>query len=418
MATAIPALRGTFGETEYWLTVMSIGEFIQKVRFPQELDGWKEMSVEERYQREISVKRVRDSIAPYFAGDPDRFSGSLVLAVMNNEDMVFESLKQMGGSRNLPRLYESASSEIGFLTFQGAEIFVPLDGQHRAKAFNYAIAGVDDNNRPIPHMRANQDLARDQVTVILIRWNPDKARRIFNKINRNAKPTTKADNLITDDDDAVAVMTREFIREDGVVPAHLVNIRSNTLTSNAREFTTLATFYEATHAIIAGLGIAGRGKPGDMSAEQREVVTSDVRAVWEGLLHKVDLFSKALADPSEHGDKTRRDIREDTLLGKPIGQLALVRGFLLMRDRCAGVSEDELCQRLNRINWSVDDPMWQEVLMNRNGRVMSGRGTVNRAHEFIAHLGGAKLTSQETETLLVHIYGPDWQNYRLPDPVA
>ena len=422
MPTTIPAMRGQFGETEYWITTMSIGELIRNIRFPQDLDGWKDMSVEEKFQREINVRRVRDSIAPYFASDPDRFSGALVLAVMNNEDMLFEPLDQIGGARTgFPQLYKSAARDIGFLTLQGPEIFVPLDGQHRAKAFMYAIDGVDDNNRPIPNMRANQELGKDLVTLILIRWEPTKARRIFNKINRNAKPTTKADNLITDDDDAVAVMTREFIRsseEGGIVSAGLVNHKSNTLNSAAREFTTLSTLYEATHEIILGLGIAGKGKPSDMNEEQREVVTPDVREIWGHILGKVDLFAKALEDPSENGDGTRKQIREDTLLGKPIGQLSLVRGYMLMRERCIGVDEDELCRRLNHIDWSVNNPMWEGVLMNPNGRVMSGRGTVNRALEFIAHLAGAELAQEETERLLEHIHGSDWEEHELPSPVA
>ena len=57
------------------------------------------------------------------------------------------------------------------------------------------------------------------------------------------------------------------------------------------------------------------------------------------------------------------------------------------------------------------------VLMNPNGRVMAGRGTMNRASEFIAHLGGAKLSEDERNTLLDHIYGADSVNHELPTQV-
>ncbi len=422
MATTVPALRGKFGNTEYWLTTMSIGEFIQKVRFPQDLEGWEdgdEENLEERYQRKINVQRIRKSIAPYFATDPNRFSGSLVLAVMNSEDMQFESLDEMGGGRSsLPQLYKSAAREMGFLTFQGQEVLVPLDGQHRAKAFKFAIDGADDNNRPIASMRANQELARDQVTAILIRWNPQKARLIFNKINRYAKPTVKGDNLITDDDDAVAVMTREFIGKGSIINSRLVRIGANTLNSAAIEFTTLATFYDATLEIVNGLGIAGSGSPRTMTKERREAVTHNVKAIWERVLTGIDLFVKALEDATPAGDDTRKRIREDTLLGKPIGQLALVRAFMLMRERCEGIADEELCARLNLINWSVTNRMWEGVLMNPNGRVMSGKGTVNRAREFIAHLGGVTLNLKEVDVLREHIHGADWQDHKLPPPVA
>ena len=125
-----------------------------------------------------------------------------------------------------------------------------------------------------------------------------------------------------------------------------------------------------------------------------------------------------VTDPSEQGDKTRTDIRAQTLLGKPIGQLSLIRAYLLMRDRCQGVAETDLCDRLNLIDWGVANQMWRGVLINPNDRVMAGRGTVNRACEFIAHLGGAKLTDEETNTLLGHIHGSGWEKHKLPDPVA
>jgi len=97
MPTTIPALRGNFGSTEYWVTTMNIGEFVKSVHFPQDLPGWEDMSIEEKYQREINLRRVRNEIAPYFASDPERFSSSLVLAVMNSEEMVFEPLSILGG---------------------------------------------------------------------------------------------------------------------------------------------------------------------------------------------------------------------------------------------------------------------------------------------------------------------------------
>ena len=90
MPTTIPALRGNFGANEYWVTTMNIGEFVRMVQFPQELKEWETLTIEEKYQREISLNRVRRQIAPYFANDPDRFSGSLVLAVMNHDDMTFD----------------------------------------------------------------------------------------------------------------------------------------------------------------------------------------------------------------------------------------------------------------------------------------------------------------------------------------
>ena len=83
---------------------------------------------------------------------------------------------------------------MGFLTFNGGELFIPLDGQHRAKAFKFAIDGADDNNRPIEGMKGNVDLASDKVAVILVRFDQTTARRIFTRLtampNRPPRATT------------------------------------------------------------------------------------------------------------------------------------------------------------------------------------------------------------------------------------
>ena len=421
MATAIPALQGKFGETEYFLSTMNIGELLRSARFPKDIPDWDDLSVEEKWQRDLNLNRVRKEIAPYFATDDKRFSSALVLAVLNHEGMEFESLQNFGGNANrnvVPQLYRTAAKNMGFLTLSGNEILVPLDGQHRVKAFQYAIDGTDDNKRAIAGIKSNTDLANDQIAIILVRHQENDSRRIFNKINRYAKPTTKSDNLITDDDDPVAVITRELAREDGVIPSRLVRIGANTLPHNAPEFTTLATFYEANRAIILGLKFPGATKLQQMPVEQRELVKEQLQDQWERLLSRIDLWDKALSDTSIQGDATRIEIRDQTLLGKPVGQLSLVRGFMLMRERCEGVLESELCNRLNQISWDVNAEMWRGVLMNQSGRVMAGSTTVNRAALFIAHLGGAQLKDEEKDMLLEHIHGLDWEQHQLPTPVV
>ena len=421
MATVIPATRGHFGNTEYYLMTMNVGEVLRMVRFPKDIPNWETLGIEDRWQREINFTRIRKEIAPYFASDEDRFSGAVVLAALNDEDMDFEPLGDfLDGKSPFRRTYQTASRGLGFVVLSGSEILVPLDGQHRLMAFRFAIDGVDQNSRPIEGIESNLDLSKDDVAVILVRFTTEGSCRIFNKINRYAKPTVKGDNLITDDDDKMAVITRELLRkDDGVLDAGLVRIGSNTLNKTAREFTTLATFYEANMAIVRGLKIPGSGRPENMPKSQQPLVKGQIKIVWERLLSRIGLWSKAVADPSPAGDKARIDIRDQTLLGKPVGQISLVRAYLLMRDRCGGVSDEDLCARLNAIDWSVGTKMWQGVLMNADARrVMSGSTTVNQASRFIAHLGGAELTDDEANGLLEHIHGAEWEQHKLPDPVV
>lgn len=419
MPTTMPALRGWFGRFEYWLTTMHVEELVSKVRMPKDLPGWDSLTLDERYQREIDIRRVTREIAPYFANNPDRFTGSLVLAVLNDDDMFFESISEFGGgnSATVPRAYQSAATNLGFLTLRGDELLVPLDGQHRAKAFEIAMLGTDERGRPIPGIKSDTDLARDSVAVILVRFEPDSARRIFSKINRYAKPTARGENLITDDDDAVAVATRNLVSDPELLPANLIRFQSSTLNQRAREFTTLATLYDANMAIIRACCWHERRRPERASDEERQSFEVEIERVWRLLLEEIELFAEAVQDPSEDGDTVRIAIRAESLLGHPTGQLSLVRGFLLMRERCVGVSDQELCRRLNRIDWRRRSEQWRGVLLSPAGRVMSGRSASNGASLFIAHLGGVELTADERAWLIDWIAGEDLE-YELPSPIA
>jgi DNA sulfur modification protein DndB len=86
------------------------------------------------------------------------------------------------------------------------------------------------------------------VVVILFKFNTQTSRKIFTKVNKYAKPTTKAQNLITDDDDVIAVITRKIAND--MIGTRMVNFKSNTLANNSVEFTTLATLYECISIIV------------------------------------------------------------------------------------------------------------------------------------------------------------------------
>lgn len=430
MADLIPAMRGEFGTFEYWITTMHVGDLVKSITIPKDVDGWDDISIEERYQRDININRVKKEIAPYFANDDSRFSSAIILAVQNHEGMTFEPLQKFGVSDNLPQLYVSAAEDIGFLTFSGGEVFIPLDGQHRAKAFEYAIRGTDDNNKPIEKIAGNASLANEDVPVILVRFASEPSRRIFNKVNRYAKPTGKGQNLLTDDDDAIAVITRRIIsgEANALIPSDLVRWQSNTLSAIAREFTTLATLYDANILIADQEPSPGKQRPKDAATDElKEFYEDKIREVWEHLLGCIEIFREALLDKDESGDDRRREIREEMLLGKPIGQLVLVEAFLDLRKRRIPVpgspsdsywqTDTELCARLNKIDWSLRNPQWRGVLTNEAGRVLSGKTTARLAALFVVYLCGAQLTEDERTRLREHIWGADTDR-ELPAPVA
>ena len=397
MATAIPAMRGSFGSTEFFVVTMRAKELADKLVIPKELDEWDEMTIEERFQREVNYNRVKKHIAPYLANDPDRFFGAFIVDIYNADGVQFETLEKIVSK--LPALYQMAGSAFGFLYLQGNEVLVPLDGQHRLAAIRFAISGKDEKGKDINGMSPSLAVANDLCTVILVKHDPKKARKIFNKVNRYAKSTSKSDNLITADDDIIAVITREEIA-DKIIHERLVNYESNTLQKTSHHFTTLSTIYEATKIILedtfSRIDTTVLPAPADQNLYRAEA-----RETWQTLCSGVQIFEAALHDPSENGDEKRQELRRDFVLGKPIAQLALIEGLVRLRREApdgSRLSWDRALDRLNRVDWRTDNPLWQGVLMTGD-KIVTGKQAAKFASRFIGYLLGEKLEGKELQVL-------------------
>ena len=415
MATVLPAMQGTFGSTEFFIVTMPAKELTERLIVPKEVEGWEEMSIEELYQRDIDYNRVKKQIAPYLASDDDRFFGAFVVTMIHDDDVEFEPLGKMVAK--IPNLYKTAGSAFGFLTLSGSEVLVPLDGQHRLAALAFAISGKDERQRPIDGLDANVDVARDVCTVILIRHDPAKSRKIFNKVNRYAKKTSKSEDLITADDDVIAVIARESIAED-IIPVRLINTSSNSLSTRAPEFTTLSTIYEATKVLLEDL----EGKKIDIQnlpdEPNRKRLVTEAQEFWTNICDQIDLFNTALHDASENGDEKRREIRKDFLLGKPVAQLALIQAIIRLRsedDTGLRISMEEVCKRVNKLDWSTTAAIWQDILMNGE-RIVSGKTAANFAAQIIAYWLGEKL-DKSSQQKIIEKYSDNSGGNNLPPPI-
>ena len=321
--------------------------------------------------------------------------------MLNAGDVEFEAITNIYKG-NVPNLYRFAANAFGFLTLQGSEVLVPLDGQHRLAALEFAISGRDEKQQPIADFEAQANVAEDICTVMLIMHDEVKSRKIFNKVNRYAKKTTKAEDLITADDDVIAVIVREaIVGETNAIPDVLVNAKSNTLTTKAGQFTTLSTLYEGTKYLLEDT----HGKINTESLPNKateNTMRQEAKDFWEAVVSDVEIFSDALHDPSEQGDDKRREIRADYLLGRPVAQWALVQAIVRLRseddETGSRMSLHEACKRVNQLDWSSSEARWQQILMNGD-RVLAGRTAVNFASQIIAYWLGEKLSNEQVEVL-------------------
>ena len=395
-------MRGKFGSTEFFLMTMKVGELITKVTVPKEMEGWDDLTPEEKFQRDINYKRVKEQIAPYLSNDTERFIGSFIVTVKNHDSMIFENFKE-AGIRIPAMLGSSLAENIGILTFDGGEVLVPLDGQHRLAALKFAVSGKDEQGKDIPNIMGNHELANDSCSVIIIRDDIEKSRKIFNKVNRYAKPTSKADNLITGDDDVIAVITREDIVSQ-IIGTRIVKMSAgNTISQKAPEFTTLATVYEISKRFIEMTVNSGK-KLDTQTLPPPNVITlyqKELKDFWTGFL-KVQPYELSIHNRDETGDENRRGVREGSLLCKPIVMRAVAEAYLKMTDVEEGASRidlSEFVRRVNTIDWSYENPLWNIILLQPGNKIITGPGPMNIAARLIAYILGQELEEYELQQL-------------------
>lgn len=421
MASVIPCIKGRMGTTTYFETTMPARELVVAARPASELDGWATQSVEERLQRELNEKRVRDEIVPYLARSADRFFGSVIVLIYNGE-VTFEPLEQVSGK--VPAAYRSIVQRMGFLTIDGGQLIV-LDGQHRHRGLQEVIQARNIEGEFVAEVPA------DDVCVIFIEHESDqKTRRIFNKVNRYAKPTTRGDNIITSEDDGYAILTR-YLLEDGAPlgmrgtngETTLVNWKSNTLAARSTQLTTVSAVYETVRDILSIEGM----EPESFDEKKRVNRPTDaelaaayeiVERWWKRVLEGLTPYREALSDlPSI--PKRREDTSPHSLLFKPLGQVALLRGLLLAARN--GVDPDVAVQRASSIDWRITSDLWRETIVRASGKMVARKEAMDLAAQLIAYLVGADaMDADEVEGLRAAYTKArsEDETEPLPDPIA
>lgn len=389
----IPAIRGKIGTTEYYVATMKASEVVNSVRIPKEMPDWGHESIEERYQREINYKRVREQIAPYIANDEDRFFNALIVDILNGDDVLFDPLGKMA---QLPSFFSSLADSFGILTLKGNEVMVPLDGQHRLAAIRFALYGKDEREMPIDSFMANPDIANDDITLVMVKHDRSKARKIFNKVNRYAKAVSKADNLIISEDDYIAIVCREI--SDKVFKS-LVNSKSNTISDNSNDITTLSTVYEASLDYLSESVIYDKKVNTEVIPDQQTQALwkAELEKMWVTLVREIPILNEAVSNIEEDGKQLRIELRDTYILMKPVVQAALVGA--IRRLMTSGMSLKTAVERAARLDWSYECPDWDRVAVNPGKKIVTGTQGRKFLSRIIAYRLGEPLQAKELEKL-------------------
>ena len=359
-----PALQGKMGSRTYWVTVWPWGFVRSMIEFAQNLPDYSSLPPAEKVQREVNSLRVQKQIVPYILNNNDRFFGALIVEGM--------------GSRPEFRPIEGFSG-YGTLTMSGDYVLFALDGQHRLAAIKEACL-------------SHTELAGELQTVILV-WHEStlKTRKLFTHVNKNARATTSAQNILLDDEDLYAEIARRLEREIPIFRER-VNWKGNTLSSRTDNVTTAPVLRLSAQIWLDEYNI--RSTLVDIPEAKVDTYYDEVKAIWNRIILEVKPLQEVLTGAGE-----MRQLRDRYIIHSPVGQQSMIHAVQMARQR--EVPMDEIASRLGLIDWTKSAPLWNRIIYNSDrNRMITGKEYWSAMGDILGFILGGSYSSEEQGELL------------------
>lgn len=391
-----PALRCRMGSWDYYVVKMSMRELAENVRFASEI--YDDRTLDEAIQRTLNEKRVKGDIVTYLKVQRDRFFSSVVVAAKGGTPIFYDvqvtSDERFAVFRNDRRLNES----FGVLQFDGTQKYYALDGQHRLAAIRTLLDRSDPLSEGAPK---NFEAEEISVVVVVPKEDEDddqflrKYRRLFSSLNRYAKPTDQVTNIIMDEDDAFAIITRRLVSEHEFFAwagrqqesRRVKTKKGKNLSTQDSYFTTLETLYEMNITMLSSRTRKNSGwtpeaqnrndfkrlRPTD---EYLDSIFDELLLYWNGILEEIPELSNEPSTMRTHtlAPEGEDDKGTDHLLFWPIGQemlATIVREALDSRrmpnpDQPDKGSVAAALKGLGMLEWRLHEPPWRFFLLTRD----------------------------------------------------
>ncbi len=341
------AFKGRIGITDYYLTMATFGEVARMVRYKENDRDW---PAELRQQRPLSMTRVKNFMVPYLVENPDHFYSALVV----------EHLRPGETTHDVKFIEDQDDENTGWVEMEGTEILETLDGQHRLKSIELAV-------------EESPELARETIAVLIV---PHKtvavAQQRFSDLNKNAKPTPKALNVMFEQREEAALLAKNLAKNSKMLDGR-VNLASSSLSKRSPYIVTISSLYEAVK-------IVGPELQGDIDAKSEQLVN-----YWDTALAAMPDFERMV-----QGELTAGDIRSKYVYASGLGFEALAEVIRTILDDHPDKWETVLTNGLPRINWELGNFEWEGVALIA-GRIAIARAPRRRTATLIKYLLGLRV---------------------------
>lgn len=405
-----PAFRFTMGGYEFFVTKMNASEIAETVHFASDLFQGKTLS--EAIQRNLKDSRASKEIAFYWRENDARFFNSIVIAAWQG-GASFQAIESLNSGTEifdtLLKKDKRMHNSFGILAFDGSEQYYALDGQHRVRAIQLM------HNEPSVYPPPD-GFKDDEFTVIIVPTAEDETveqfrmryRRMFSALNRYAKPTDNATNIVMDEDDVFAIITRRLITDHPFFMwgnndwqnARVKTDGGKNLTSGQSYFTQIEVLYGVTEQLLSSalrnntlLIDSGTTKFKQVRPHEDLIDRwyDEVALIWDVLVETVPGLD---ADPSfmrTHNPQEEDEERSDHLWFWPIGQQMVAPLVRMLIDKSAvgvGAEIDAPLDRkkvekalavLGKLDWDLHSLPWRHLLLvvDNDGWKMRNEGRAN-----------------------------------------
>lgn len=390
----IPAIKAKIGNWTYYITTLTFKQISENVeKIDEELH--KSETLRDLIQRSITSNYIK--IKEYILNQPELFFNSLVLAVYD-EYPIWNEL-------NIEFEDESYNS-IGFLDFPGKHKIFPVDGQHR-------VEGIKDALRNDPSI-LNQEVGAIFIGHINDNEGKQRTRRLFTTLNRYAKPVTLDDIIALDEDDIVAIITRNLVENYDLFSGSrtVISKQKGIPDSDKTAVTSIITLYQANKEIFKDYfqtkfelnPTKSRIDEKYLRYRPEEEIIEDFRTkctdFWDCLkksFNEIEEYSK-ISEKDKPAIKFRNRNNGGHLLFRPVGLLPFVQAVFLIKKR-TNINEYDIIQKLSNYEYLISSKPWEKIVWNSFQKTMIMGSTVLTKNILIYAFNPKVLTKKEQDRL-------------------
>lgn len=352
----IPAIRGQIGSWEYYITTLTFKQVSDHVsKIDNELH--KSESLKDLIQR--SITNNYKSIKQYILKQPEVFFNSLVLAVYDD----YPNWVEIEVSYDDEETYK-----LGLLDFPSKHKIFPVDGQHRVEGIKAAI-------------KEKPELEKMQISAIFIGHKNDekgmkKTRRLFSTLNRYAKPVTMDDIIALDEDDTVAIVTRNLLEDfDLFNDDRIIYSKQKAIpTNNYKAFTSIITLYQCNLELFKFFFETKEGlKPTKKRIDEYlkfrksdsfiEEFHRFSKSFWNDMKKNISSINEFI-NTTEQPAKKFRNKKGGEILFRPIGLLPFVKAIVKIKTREKTTKFKTIIEKFDSINLDMTKKPWLNVVWN------------------------------------------------------